>query len=235
VSQQPPQDAPPPDPGVPYAPPPPGQPGTGHYAGPPPKKSRTGLIIFLSILGGFLLLCGGCGVLAAVGGLGESSQPGPSASSGGASANDRSATSTPAKGPAAGRIGTPVRDGKFEFTVKSMKCGVRQVGPQYFEHKAQGRFCLVTMTAENIGSDPQTLFDANQKGFVGTKSYAADSEAGFSANVGSDGNPTDVWINEINPGNSVTGVMVWDLPAGAKLTKLELHDSAFSGGVEVTL
>ncbi|MGL5824529.1 MAG: DUF4352 domain-containing protein [Nocardioides sp.] len=40
---------------------------------------------------------------------------------------------------------------------------------------------------------------------------------------------------EINPGNTVTGSVFFDVPKGTKLVKVELHDSMFSGGVEVAL
>jgi hypothetical protein len=33
----------------------------------------------------------------------------------------------------------------------------------------------------------------------------------------------------------VTGTLVFDVPKGTKPSKLELHDSPFSGGVEVQL
>jgi len=40
----------------------------------------------------------------------------------------------------------------------------------------------------------------------------------------------------VNPGNTLTGKLVFDdIPAGAALTKIELHDSPFSGGVAVAL
>jgi hypothetical protein len=42
-------------------------------------------------------------------------------------------------------------------------------------------------------------------------------------------------VEPINPGNAVAGVILFDLPRGAKPTKIELHDSVFSGGVTVTL
>ena len=68
--------------------------------------------------------------------------------------------------------------------------------------------------------------------YVGATSYDADSEAGMYVN----GNENSVLLNNIKPGNAaVTGKIVFDIPKGAKLTKLELHDSAFSGGVTVTL
>ncbi|RSM44161.1 hypothetical protein DMB66_52525 [Actinoplanes sp. ATCC 53533] len=39
----------------------------------------------------------------------------------------------------------------------------------------------------------------------------------------------------MNPGNTVKGKLVFDVPEGTKLTSLELHDSLFSDGVQVNL
>src|SRR6476660_1315665 len=38
---------------------------------------------------------------------------------------------------AASQINKPVRDGKFEFTVKNVKCGISKVGNKYLSTKAQ--------------------------------------------------------------------------------------------------
>ncbi|MEV0329310.1 DUF4352 domain-containing protein [Micromonospora echinospora] len=38
----------------------------------------------------------------------------------------------------------------------------------------------------------------------------------------------ETFLDDIDPGNQVTGVIVFDIPKGVKLTKLELHDSPFS-------
>jgi hypothetical protein len=40
---------------------------------------------------------------------------------------------------------------------------------------------------------------------------------------------------EINPGNVLKGIVVFDIPRNAEPTSLELHDSMFSGGVTVSL
>ncbi|MFG2099868.1 DUF4352 domain-containing protein [Micromonospora echinaurantiaca] len=129
------------------------------------------------------------------------------------------------------KIGQPARDGKFEFTVKSAKCGVAKVGSDLLGDKAQGQFCLVTVNVKNIGKEPQTLIDSSQKAYAadGTE-YSTDSEAAIYANK-----DQQTLFAEINPGNQVTGVLVFDIPKKAKLAKLELHDSPFSGGVEVAL
>ncbi|MEV4544747.1 DUF4352 domain-containing protein [Micromonospora echinaurantiaca] len=157
----------------------------------------------------------------------------------GAGATDDASSSSSEEGGAKGeekaaktaKIGQAARDGKFEFTVKSAKCGVAKVGSDLLGDKAQGQFCLVTVNVKNIGKEPQTLIDSSQKAYAadGTE-YSTDSEAALYANK-----DQQTLFAEINPGNQVTGVLVFDIPKKAKLAKLELHDSPFSGGVEVAL
>ena len=104
----------------------------------------------------------------------------------------------------------PVRDGKFEFVVSSFKC-------------ASGK-CQAAIRVENIGDEAQHMFADNQ--------YLFDTRGRrFSAETTLD----DLWIKELNPGLSVRGTVVWNVPAEFKPDHLELHDSAFSGGVEVRL
>ncbi|SCG16642.1 protein of unknown function [Micromonospora echinofusca] len=130
-----------------------------------------------------------------------------------------------------GKIGQPARDGKFEFTVKSSKCGVAKVGDSVLGEKAQGQFCLVTINVKNVGKESQMFDGSSQKAYAadGTE-YSADTGAAIYANKNA-----ETFLNDINPGNQVTGVVVFDIPKNVKLTKLELHDSPFSGGVTVAL
>ncbi len=58
------------------------------------------------------------------------------------------------------------------------------------------------------------------------REFSADSEAAMY-----DDSSQVLW-EEINPGNSVKGKAYFDVPKGAKLTQLELHDSMFSDGVQ---
>jgi hypothetical protein len=128
-----------------------------------------------------------------------------------------------------GKVNTAVRDGDFEFVVSKVECGKTSVGSSQLGVKAQGVFCLVTVSAKNIGDKAQTFTDSSQKAFAGSTEYSTNSTAGIYLE------DNDVFLQEINPGNTVKGVMVFDVPKGTVLTKLELHDSAFSGGVTVTL
>jgi hypothetical protein len=143
----------------------------------------------------------------------------------------RPAAGAPAKASAAGPgLGDKVRDGKFEFTVTKVKPGVASVGDSAFGKKAQGQFVLVSVTVANIGDEPQTLVGDAQKLFdTQGREFSVDTEAAVYL---SDSNSI---FEEINPGNSVKGTLMFDIPDGVKPARLELHDSPFSGGVEVTL
>jgi hypothetical protein len=141
---------------------------------------------------------------------------------------------TTAQSPSSGEpgLGDPVRDGKFEFTVTEVECGQTSVGQGGLTQTAQGQFCLVSVTVKNIGDEPQTMSDGNQKGIGSNGSeYATDSVAGMYLNQEN----ADLWLSQINPGNQVTGVLVFDVPGDVTLRSLKLHDSLFSGGVTVNL
>lgn len=127
-------------------------------------------------------------------------------------------------------IGDAVVDGTFTFTVNDMECGLTTVGTEYLNTTAQGQFCRFGITVTNSGQKPQYMFAANQKAFDASgREFAQDSTPGMYDNSG------NVWMTEINPGNTITGNIYFDIPVDATLNRLELHDSAFSKGVSVQL
>jgi hypothetical protein len=82
------------------------------------------------------------------------------------------------------------------------------------------------MNVTNTGDHAQTFFATNQKLKIGNKVFNADGTAAMwtkAANV------------TINPGNSIQVVVSFDVPPGANGGTLQLHDSVFSGGVDVVL
>ena len=131
------------------------------------------------------------------------------------------------------KINQPASDGKFQFVVTSIQCGQPSVSSAdgYITKTAQGQYCLLNITANNTGNQSQTLDSSSQYLHdSANKKYSSDSEATI------DLSPTDnTFFNPINPGNSVTGTVVFDMPKGVTPTIAELHDSAFSGGVKVNL
>lgn len=140
-------------------------------------------------------------------------------------------SSAVAKAPAGAKLGTAVRDGKFEFTVTKVTCGIKQVGSGVVSKKAQGQYCKIAVTVSNIGSEAQMFASSSQYAYnaAGVK-YDADGAAEiYLADAGA------AFLNNINPGNRVAGTLVFDIPVGQKLASLELHDSPFSDGVTVNL
>jgi len=203
---QPPQ--PPPGSQQPYYPPP-GQPQ------PQPKKRKKwpwilGIIVVLGI------------IIAVSGGGGSDSSDSNSGNGGGAAQQDDA--------PAAG-IGTEVRDGKFAFTVTNVETGQTQAGTNPYANKVpQGQFVFVNVDVKNIGDKPQAYFGGNQKLIDAQgREFVDDAEAEVYAN---EGNYT---IGDINPGNTASVILVFDIPVDAQPKTLELHDSMYSGGTTVNI
>ena len=84
------------------------------------------------------------------------------------------------------------------------------------------------MTVQNIGDEAQFFMESDQTLLIDAKEFSADSTATYMHN-------SDGMITEINPGNAITITVVYDVPAGSQADAIELHDSAFSGGVTVSL
>ena len=133
------------------------------------------------------------------------------------------------------KIGEAARDGKFEFTAKSVECGKTSVGTNpYLTKTAQGQYCLLTVSVKNIGNEPQTLSSSNQYLYNSTnQKYSADDTA--TLYVAPSDSAGSSWYNEINPGNTVEGTIAFDIPKDQAPVKAEFHDSTFSGGVKVSL
>lgn len=133
-------------------------------------------------------------------------------------------------GAAAPGVGDAVRDGKFEFVVTKVADGGERIGTKSFGTKAQGRFVFVHVTVKNVGDAPQMFFSSAQPLFDAQgREFSSDTTAELYLDS------ADTIIGDINPGNSVTGTLVFDLPEDAQPASIELHDSLFSGGVSVRL
>jgi hypothetical protein len=161
----------------------------------------------------------------------------PSSSSSSAPAPAPAAVTTttqapPPPAPKAAGIGSKVRDGSFEFTVRSVKCGIKSVGDPsgFVTQKAQGQFCRVAVKVQNIGTSAQSMFSGNQYAFdSGGRKFTSSTEAALYDQS------SQLLFTDVNPGNNVEGNIYFDVPKGASLDHLELHDSAFSDGVSVSV
>ncbi|WP_327045399.1 DUF4352 domain-containing protein [Microbispora sp. NBC_01189] len=133
--------------------------------------------------------------------------------------------------PQAPGLGDVVKDGKFAFKVTKVDKGLSQVGESFTVSKAQGQYILVHLTVKNIGDEAQLFSDSAQK-LVDARGRTFDADSGAAAIGLKDSN---AFLNNINPGNSVKGILLFDVPKNLTLRSVELHDSIFSGGVTVSL
>lgn len=218
-----------------------GQPHFGHQPQfvPVRKKSKAPLVLGIIAIVMFVVV-GGCVALLAAAGSGVDKAMNDIETSVSAAqqsleqaappAGDAAVPAQPEAAPAAG-IGAPVRDGKFEFTVTKIEDGPKRIGNEYFGEDAQGRFVLVHVTVQNIGAEAQLFSGAAQKLFDAQgREFSSDTAAAIYL-----GQDAQSFLNEINPGNQVDGIVVFDLPVDVVPTSIELHDSMFSGGVTVAL
>jgi hypothetical protein len=149
------------------------------------------------------------------------------------------ALGTPAEAPggvdiaptASAGIGDTVQDGSFTFTVTDVKTGVQALGESFLRTEAQGSYVLVDVTVTNVGTEAATFLGGNQTLLDAQgREFEADSSAAL-MNVPD----SESFFTEINPGNSVDGVLVFDVPEGLSPTAIQLHESMFSGGALVSL
>lgn len=135
------------------------------------------------------------------------------------------------KKPQAPALGDVVKDGKFAFKVSKVEKGLSQVGEGFTVSKAQGQYVLIHLTVKNIGDKAQMFSDSAQK-LIDAKGRTFDADSGAAVLGLRDSN---AFLNNINPGNAVNGILLFDVPKDIKLKAVELHDSVFSDGVTVSL
>jgi hypothetical protein len=128
-------------------------------------------------------------------------------------------------------LNQPVRDGRFEFTITNVACGKATEQNGSLRKTAQGQYCEVALTVKNIGAVPGTFDGTSQKakGPAGA-TYDNDGVAELYANSGN-----QTFLDDINPGNAVRGVLVFDIPKNARILDVELHESTLSDGVTVAV
>ncbi|WP_265445617.1 DUF4352 domain-containing protein [Flexivirga meconopsidis] len=119
-------------------------------------------------------------------------------------------------------IGAAVKSGDLEFTVTKVVRDQASVGKDFLAQKAQGSYTLVYITVRNVGDKAETLIDSDQKIKDGdNKTYSPDSTAQLALDTNN-----NLIFEQINPGNAVDGVLVYDMPTGVRATAID-----FSGGL----
>lgn len=112
--------------------------------------------------------------------------------------------------PTTARVGEPIRDKNFEFTVSNVECGKEDYG--LLSPKPQGEYCLLQISVKNVDSKAHSwnpridLYDTEQNKY-GRKAIVDGS------------------LNEtVNPNNSISAAVVFDVAAGTKLSSARIFE-----------
>ena len=132
------------------------------------------------------------------------------------------------RGPAGLR--DPVRDGQFEFVVRSVRCGVGSVGKGFGRREPLEQFCLVALEVENSGREGRTFGGGHQYLFD-RAGKRHDPNLDATAQHGG----LQLLSTHLNPGQRLAGTLVYDVPDPIELARVEVHDAPFSGGASVEL
>ncbi len=149
--------------------------------------------------------------------------------------SDTTSQSGSNKAAISGAIGEPLKDGNFEFTAHSVKCGIAQViqpDNDYLHKTAQGQYCVLSLSVKNVGDQEVPYYSRHQKLWDGTPSQYGSDEAATTYYTQSS-LPSN--LANLNPGNGVNVSVVFDIPKGVTPVFAELHESALSAGAKVNL
>jgi len=127
------------------------------------------------------------------------------------------------------QIGQAGSDADMRFQVNSLSCGKKQIGAEPLTLTANGTFCVADVRLTNAGSEPhaisfgdQKLYDTKGKSYRSVK-YAASSF------------PGQYLFDQIQPNQTVSGPIIFDIPESAAADHLELHGDDSGKGLTVKL
>lgn len=128
-------------------------------------------------------------------------------------------------------LGEPVAVGDWEITVSSVGERTAQVGDEFLSTDAQGEFLPVEVSLTNNGSSAESFFasdfvviDADGREF----SYSSDASL-YSGDAGLS------ILDEVNPGNALSGYLYFDVAETADIQKVHINDGWFADPIEVNL
>lgn len=117
-------------------------------------------------------------------------------------------------------IGEEVQVGDVFFTVNEIS-NATNVGGEYGV-TAQSQFTIVNVTVRNEKNEAITVDNNFFKLLSGERTYDSDGSAGIYANE-----DADFFLTSVNPGVSLTGNVVFDVPADLEAPQLQVQTGFF--------
>lgn len=130
-------------------------------------------------------------------------------------------------------IGEAAADGDAEFTVSGINCTESTIGAnQYAMDEAEGVFCRLNVQVTNNGTETVSLPESQSVTVSEGNEYTLDVSA---TQYAQEDQTTGYWYEDIASGATVSGDLVFDVPAAMTPVSAMLYGSDDSAGVEVTL
>lgn len=168
----------------------------------PPKKKKGGCLKFILI--GVIVIIAIAVISSMLGG-----------GSDGDGASDEGAKSV--------GMGEEFQVGDWSTTIQSVDAPVPTVGQSGVETKAQGEFIPVQLSAKNNAKEEKTFFADNVKllSTDGTE-YSYSTDAVFY------GGDKSMFVEATNPGNTASGYLWFDVPAGTEIAQVKVAPGGLS-------
>ena len=121
-------------------------------------------------------------------------------------------------------IGDVIKAGNFKWSVKNFKTA-KEIGSEYFSQKADGIYLILDVEVENIGNSAEYLMDSFVKlvDEQGREFSPSTSAAFYLKPQGS-----ALMFDQINPGITKKGKIVYDVPQGLKVADIRISSNLVS-------
>lgn len=131
------------------------------------------------------------------------------------------------------KLNEPVQDGDLVFTATAIDTATT-LGNQFTKKDAQGLFYVITLKIENKGKETKTV-DSSMITLTDSQGRKFDRSIEGQTAKGLSQGKVDLFLQQVQPGLSVTGDIVFDAPKDATGLKLMVKGSYFGTGKEVDL
>lgn len=127
------------------------------------------------------------------------------------------------------KIGEEFSSGDFLITVKELRPSQDQIGDEFLNKKAQGKFIQAVVSIKNNGQKKAVFFDNDVKLIDDqNREHSTSSDSFYLGDA-------NLMLKDINPGNSVEGVLLFDVPQDATPTFLKFDTEWLAAPVKVAL
>ena len=138
----------------------------------------------------------------------------------------------PLNGSAAVALNVPVTDGQFQMTIKKVayQATPLQDRDKVMNLKPRGQWAIVTIAIKNTGKTAQAFYPDAQRAYDKDGNEYQIDGSNTLVHATQSGDKSNIWYEQINPGQSGQGVVLIDIPKGVKLTSMIVKENPGSDG-----